>query len=414
MEEKQITMIDYLSPLVKYRRFIIWFWIIAIVLSVLISLILPKTYIATAIIAPPSSSGDVSSVISSLGVTGGMGSLAAMMLGVPTSADFYIDILHSRTVADALIDRFKLMEVYHKKYREDTIKALDNRTEIKKTKGDLVTITVEDKDPKQATDIANAYVEELDKLSRQLGMSSAGRMRVFLEKQIGETKRELRTAEDNLRNFQTEHKMVAVDEQTKAMVEGAAELEGQLIAAKTELGILRSFSTENNARVKLVNAKIAELKKQLNQIEGTTAYSKSGKSDAVQKPGQPGASNSFYIPLSQLPDLGLEFVRLLRGVKIQETVFELLTQQYEMARVNEAKDTQTIQIVDVAKVPDKKDKPKRSLIVLITAVVAFGLAVFIALFRDYLNNMDAENKIHWNNLKQEFKKPTIDKTNNQV
>jgi tyrosine-protein kinase Etk/Wzc len=336
------------------------------------------------------------------------------MLGVPTSADFYIDILHSRTVADALIDRFKLMDVYNKNNRVDTVKALDNRTEITKTKGDLVTISIEDKDPKQAADIANAYVEELDKLARQLGMSSAGRMRIFLEKQIGETKRELSTAEDNLRNFQTEHKMVAVDEQTKAMVEGPAELEGQLIAAETELGILRSFSTENNARVKLVNSKIAELKKQLNLIEGTTVYSQSGKSDALQKPSQSGTRNSFYIPLSQIPDLGLEFVRLYREVKIQETVFELLTQQYEMARVNEAKDTQTIQIVDVAKVPDKKDKPKRSLIVLITAIVALGLAIFIAFFRDYLNSMNAENKLRWDNLKQEFRKSTIDNTNNQV
>jgi tyrosine-protein kinase Etk/Wzc len=414
MEEKQISLIDYLQPLIKYRRCIIWFWIVAVGLSVLISLILPKTYIATATIAPPSSSGDVSTLQSGLGVSGGMGNLAAMMLGVPTSADFYIDILHSRTVADALIDRFKLMEVYHQKYREDTLKVLDNRTEIKKTKGDLITISVEDKDRKQAADIANAYVEELDKLARQLGTSSAGRMRVFLEKQIDETKRELRIAEDTLRNFQTEHKMVAVDEQTKAMVAGAAELEGQLIAAQTELGILRSFSTENNPRVKLVNAKIAELKKQLNLIEGTAALPQSGKLKAIPKPTQPGTNNSFYIPLSQLPDLGLEFVRLYREVKIQETVFELLTQQYEVARVNEAKDTQTIQIVDTAKVPDKKDKPKRSLIVLITAVVAFGLAIFIAFIRDYFISMDAENKLRWDNLKREFRKPTINNTNNQV
>jgi tyrosine-protein kinase Etk/Wzc len=414
MEEKQITLIDYLKPLIKYRRFIIWFWIIAVVLSVLISLILPKTYIATAIIAPPSSSGDVTSLLSGLGVSGGMGNLAAMMLGVPTSADFYIDILHSRTVADALIDRFKLMDVYHKRYRVDTVKALDNRTEIAKTKGDLVTITVEDKDPKQAADMANAYVEELDKLARQLGMSSAGRMRVFLEKQIGETKRELRTAEDNLRNFQTEHKMVAVDEQTKAMVEGAALLEGQLIAAQTELGILRSFSTENNPRVRLVNAKIAELKKQMNLMEGTAVYPKPGKTNTLQKPTPAGTNNSFYIPLSQLPNLGLEFVRLYRDVKIQETVFELLTQQYEMARVNEAKDTQTIQIVDRAKIPDKKDKPKRSIIVLITAIVAFGLAIFIAFSHEYLNSMDAENKRRWDNLKREFRKATTVNTNNQA
>ena len=400
--EKEITIFDYLYPLIKYRRFIIWFWLIAVILSVIISFILPKIYTATATIMPPSTSGDSASLLGSLGLGGNLGGLASMVLGMPSSADLYVDMLNSRVIADTLITRFDLKQVYHKKYHEDTLKALANRTEIQKTKGEMVAVTVEDKDPNRAAAIANAYVDELDKLTRQLGMSSAGRMRVFLEKRINETKRELQTAEDNLKEFQTNHKMIALDEQTKAMVEGAAQLEGQLIAAETELGILRSFATAANPRVKLVQTKIAELKKQLGLLAGSSAHAtnESGAKRGFARP----SSDSFSIPLSQVPDLGLEFVRLLREVKIQETVFELLTQQYELARVNEAKDTQTIQVVDIAKIPDKKTKPKRSLIVLITIVLAFTVAVFISFIRNYLDNLDIKNKQKWEKLIGELRR----------
>ncbi|MDI6784419.1 MAG: Wzz/FepE/Etk N-terminal domain-containing protein, partial [bacterium] len=303
MEEKDISLLDYLSPIVKYRRFILWFWVIAVILSVIISLLLPKIYSATATIAPPNPGSDSASILGSLGISGGMGNLAAMMLGIPSSSDFYIDGLKSRTVADAVIDRFNLMQVYQEKYRIDAIASLANRTEIVKTKGEMISITVEDKDPKRAADIANAYVAELDKLTRQLGMSSAGRMRIFLEKRIAETKRELQTAEDNLKHFSTVNKMVAVDEQTKALVQGAAQIEGQLIAAETELGILRSFSTEDNVRVKLVKAKITELKRQLNQVEGKNPSRVQAQADS-RTGGK--SRDSFYIPLSQVPDLGLK------------------------------------------------------------------------------------------------------------
>ncbi|MCX7919968.1 MAG: Wzz/FepE/Etk N-terminal domain-containing protein [bacterium] len=400
MEEKDLTIVDYLRPLIRYRRFIVWFWLIAVITSIIISLLLPKIYSATALIAPPNTAENTAGILSSLGVSGQMGAFAASFLGIPSSADFYIDILNSRIIAETLIDRFNLMQVYKTRYREDTIISLADHTLIKKTKGELIQITVEDKDPNRAAALANAYVDELDKLTRQLGMDNAGRMRVFLEKRIAETKRELQTAEEKLKNFQAEHKMIALDEQTKAMVVGAAELEGQLIAAETELGILRSFATEDNVRVKLVKAKIAELKRQLDKIEGTVPpRTNQQKIQATNRKIQ----NSFYIPLTQIPDLGLELARLLREVKIQETVFELLTQQYELARVSEAKDTQSIQIVAPAKVPDKKAKPKRILIVITTAVLALGIAIFISYFREYLATLDTENKQQLFTLIQELK-----------
>lgn len=399
-DEKELTLYDYLQPLVKYRRFIIRFWLITVILSVIISFILPKIYTATATIMPPNQGGDTASLLSGLGLGGNMGNLASLVLGMPSSADLYVDMLSSRVIADTLIQRFNLMDIYKDKYHEDAIKDLADHTTIDKTKGEMVTVTVEDKDPKRAAAIANAYIEELDKLTRQLGMSSASRMRKFLELRITDTKKQLQTDEENLKQFQATHKMAALDEQTKAMVEGAAELEGQLIAAQTELGILRSFSTKDNVHVKLTEAKIDELKKQLAKIEGSVPSVTAGKTSVSNKSG----NDSFYIPLSQIPDLGLQLVRLIREVKIQETVFELLTQQYELARVNEAKDTQTIQIVDYAKVPDKKAKPKRILIVFITAVLSFGLAIFISFSRHYLNNLDEVSKQRWQNLVSEFRR----------
>jgi uncharacterized protein involved in exopolysaccharide biosynthesis len=401
VNEKELDLMDYIRPVVKHRRFILWFWFSAVILAVIVSFLLPKIYTATTTIMPPNPGGDTAGLLSNFGVSGNMGSLAAMMLGIPSSADLYIDILKSQTIADAIIDRFNLMEIYKKKYRVDTIKALANHTDITKTKGEMVTITIEDKDPKRAADIANAYVEKLDMLTRQLGMTSASRMRVFLEKRIFETKKDLQTAEENLKNFQITNKMVALDEQTKALVTGAAELEGQLIAAETELGILRSFSTEDNIRVKLAKTKISELKKQLVQLEGSIPYPSAGKEQSQVTRAPSSAKergNSFHIPLSQVPDLGMELIRLLREVKIQETVFELLTQQYELTRINEAKDTQTIQIVDTAKPPDKKTKPKRTLIVLITAFLAFVFGIFVVYCREYFQNLSSESKIKYQNI----------------
>lgn len=396
------VLLEFATAFTRRRRFIFSLWIIAILSAAIISLLLPKVYESKAVIIPPQDTSGMSNLLSSVSGNA-MLNLAGTLFGMPSSADLYVGILKSRTIAETIIKRFNLQSVYKERYFEDTLDDLAQHTDIKKSKEETISITIQDKDPNRAADIANAYVTELDKIARQLGMGSASTMRVFLEQRVNETKKELQTAEDNLKNFQITHKMVALDEQTKAVVEGAAELEGQLIAAETELGILRSFSTENNARVKLVQAKITELKKQLNQMEGNAPSRVGTKLSANRNvPTEESAKKGFYIPLLQMPDLGMALVRLLREVKIQETVFELLTQQYELAKVNEVKDTQTIQILDAAKVPDKKTKPKRTVIVLTTAILSFLIAVLLAFWRNRFDQLDLEERKQWVNVVRIF------------
>lgn len=372
-DEEAINLLDYLDILAKHNRFIIRSTVAAFIISIGISLLLPKIYTSTAMIIPSQQdSGLMGMMMGQMG--GGMASLAGDLLGKGSTADTYVSMLNSNAVSDKIIDRFKLMQVYGQKYRLNTYKVLDNNVDISAGKKDgIISITVEDKDPNRAAEIANAYVEELGKLTVKLNIAGAGQNKVFLENRLARAKVDLAQAEDALKNFQTINKVVSVSDQTAATIGGIAQLKGQLALQEVELATLLQQFTERSQEVKTVKASIANLRSQIAQLEGQ------GSGGSI-----PGVGS--------VPALGAQYVRLMREFKIQETMVEILTKQYEMADLNAAKDVPSLQVLQTARVPDKKVKPRRSLIVLaITSVVGFG-AVLYAFIREMVEQMPANER----------------------
>ena len=305
---------------------------------------------------------------------GGMAGLAGGILGVQTPSDLWVGILNSRTVKDTLIDRFDLMKVFETETRTDARSALNGMMEVVKSKEEIISITVENEDPELAAKLANAAVEELDKINRGLLTTSGRRMKTFLDERLKDAKTDLAQSEDALKIFQEQNKAVQLDEQSKAIIEAMGTLKGQLMAKEVELQTMLSFAAPTNPQAEMIQSEIEGLKARLREMgEGSLK-------------GTPGTSDIF-IPTSKIPDLALQYLRLLRDAKVQQTVYELLTQQYEMARIQEAKDTPTVQVLDTALVPEKKVKPKRSQIVILTTMVSGFLAVFLSFFLEYIERM---------------------------
>jgi len=353
-----INLLDYLEVIAKNWRMIVRTTIVAAVLSVAYSLCLPNIYSATTRILPPQQ--DSSGLMGMLmGSAGGMGGMAADLLGKGTPADMYIGILNSEAVSDTIIDRFKLMELLEQKYRVATYKILDKKVEIAAGKKDgIISISVEDKDPKLAAAIANAYVEELGKLLVKLNITGAGQNRAYLEERLVKAKADLIKAEEGLKQFQSKNKALDITEQSKGTIKGVADLEGMLAAEEVKLAGIKRVFTASSQEVKNQLSVIANVKNQIAKFEGNR-------------------SSSSIPGIGSVPELGQQYVRLLREFKIHETIVEMLTKQYEMVKLSETKDTMAIQVIQTAREPDKNEKPKRRIIVLATTIAAgFGALLF--------------------------------------
>lgn len=362
----EIDILEYFRVIRKRWKAIAIIVFTAFVCSVVISLILPKTYRATASVLPPQGESSMSSMMMSkaqAGVGGGLGNF----LGLKSPADLWLGILRSNTVSDAIISRFKLKELLGMKAIEDVRQSLSSKVEIKKSKEEIISIAVVDSDPKRAAEMANAFVEELDRVNKGLGTTGGQRTRFFLEERLVLAKDELERLEDELRRFQEGTNAVRIDEQSKAVMEAVGQVKGNIIAKEVELETLLTYTTDENPQVKTVRTHLSEMRKKQREFE-------SGKSDY-----------GVFIPINRVPGLSVRYAELVRDLKVQETLFELLTQQYEMAKIQEAKDSPTIQVLDVATPPDKKYKPRRSLIVMSVTLLSFFAGIiyaFVADFRD--------------------------------
>jgi tyrosine-protein kinase Etk/Wzc len=285
-------------------------------------------------------------------------------------------------VEDAVIRRLALEKVYKTKTPEDTRRALEASVKMQADKKDgIISIVADDKDPKRAAAIANAFVEELFNKSVQLNLTKAGTERSFLEKRLEVVRIDLKNAEDSMRSFQEKNKAVKVDSQAIATIQGIAQMKAELISKEVQLATLRSYQTDENPQVRLLQSAISRLRGQLGEYEGS------------------GMGGDAIPSVGNLPNLGLEYARRLRELKIQELLYEQLTKQYEMAKLNEAKDSSALQVLDDAVVPAKKSGPKRSLIVILSTIIAFFVGVFIAFFREYGEKMPAEDMAKWMEIK---------------
>jgi capsule polysaccharide export protein KpsE/RkpR len=357
---------------------------VSLLLSLLIAFALPKRYKSSAQIMPPSNSSGPTAMLAALagralGGTSGLSSLAGSLLGGNNTTPLFVELLRSGTVAGHLMDRFHLQSTYHKRYRADTAKYLARHTTITDDKkSGVITIIVEDTDPRRARDLAQGYLDELNLLVTHTSTSSAHQERVFIERRLQKVKTDLEQAQQQMSEFSSTHGTVDIKEQGRAMVDAASKLQAQMILEQANLTSLRQIYGDGNVRVRATQARIGVLQSQLTKISGSSAPLPVGETGSDEQHSTLTGSD-LYPPLRQLPRLAVPYANLYREVRVQETVFELLTQQYELARIQEAKDVPVVSVIDSPGIPEKKSFPPRLLLTLLLTVVSTSIAAALLL-----------------------------------
>jgi len=358
------TTFRRLQLLLEQRYFLFRLTAVGLALSTLLAFLIPARFESRTQLMPPDaeSGGELASLLAMASRSGsGLGMLAGDLLGVKTSGSLFIGILRSRTVEDRIVDKFDLKTVYGVRRMQDARRRLEADTQISEDrKSGIIAIGVSDHSPERAAAIAQAYIAELDRLVVELNTSAAHRERVFLEERLKTVKQDLDSTAKDFSEFASKNTAIDIKEQGRAMLEAAANLEGHLIAAQSELEGLRQIYSDNYVRVRAVRARIEELQKKLDEMGG-------GDLSAKSTP-QEGAG---YPSIRRLPLLGVTYSDLYRKTKIQETLFELLTQQCELAKVQEAKETPSVKVLDTPLVPEKKSFPPRLVIMFIGSIFAF-------------------------------------------
>lgn len=382
--EDEINLLDLLLVLVKRKRLIIYFTIGVMLLTAIISLIMPPIYKAeTKILPPQQTQSTMTQFINQLGAAAGIVGGAA---GIKQPNDLYIGLLKSRTLLDRMIDRFDLMKVYKAERRDgarNTLLAALDAADDKKS--GLLTIGVQDRDPKRAAAMANGFVEELKGLTKGLAVSEAAQRRFFFEEQLAEAREALLKAEEEMKGFQEKTGILQVDSQAKAVIDTIAQLRAQIAVKEVELRVLKTYSTKENPDLKKAEEALKGLKAELARMER-----------------KDGSGHDPLMPTGRMPAVGTEFLRKYRNFKFHEQLYEFLLQQYQAAKLDEAKDATIIQVVDKAEPPEMRFKPKRKLMVLVAGVSAFFLSVFAAFFMEYVDksNRDPETREKMQEIKK--------------
>lgn len=381
-KEEKVNIYSYLLVITRYRRFIFLNLVFVCVVVAIISLFLPSWYTAETTVLPPEEESPVLALSTSF--LGGFSPSSGMSLPFMASpSDIFAAILKSRTVAESVIKKEDLMEVYRVDDISDALKELNSHTKIAVTSEGIVSLEFEDKDKNRAARVANLFVEELDRINQKTNISRAKSTRIFIEERLAQTQRELTLAEENLKKFKEKHKTIALDVQMRAAIQSAADLKAELALNEIQLNVLREAMSESHPQIRELKTKIKEIEKQLSFMEFGDSEKKENK--------------LLDVPFSAVPSLSLELARLTREVRIQEVLFELLTQQYEQAKIQETKDTPTIQVLDRAVPPEKKTRPKRAFLVGIAGIVSLFLSIVFVFALEYFKNSKARNP-------EEFKK----------
>jgi len=379
-EEEDVGLLDLLIVLAKHKTLVLGLPAAAAVVSVIVSLLLPNIYTGTTKVLPPQQSQSTSAVLAQLGSLAGLAGGAVS--GVKNPNDLYVGMLKSRTVTDNLIQRFDLNKLYEQKFQSETRTRLARETRIVAGKDGIITIEVDDKDPKRAAELANGYVDELFKLTKVLAVTEASQRRLFFERQLGQAKENLARAEASTRLALEKGGLVLVEGQGRVMAETSARLRAEITVKEIQIGAMRTFASEQNPELQRTQQQMEVLKRELARTEGTSG-SRAGSS-------------------AQTNGKGIENLRLLREMKYNEVTYELLARQYEIAKIDEAKDSAIIQVMDKAIEPDRKSRPRRSLIVLLSVLVTFLLAIVWAFALEAVakSSQDPLGADRWQVLKQ--------------
>jgi uncharacterized protein involved in exopolysaccharide biosynthesis len=377
---REIGFRDYVRVLVKWRRVVVFNVVIITAFAVVLSLVLPKRYTAKATLLPPLETQSFQGLGSML--AGGHLSGLAGMAGFPgmaTTSDVFAAILGSPTVLREVVKECDLLTVYETKSFEDAVGRLREKTKIQVSAEGIISVSATARRPKLAATIANAFVGELDRFNRETTMTMGKRQRVFLQERLKQAQESLADAEDDLRHFQEEHRTVSLTEELTQAIEAAAELKAVVMMKEIELGVLTKYATEENPQVRRLRSEILELRRELRRMEyGDSTGTDSGSSEF-------GAG--FSVPFADLPAVGLRLARLTREARIQEEVYALLVQQYEQAKIEEVRDTPTVQKLDEALPPEGRSFPRRTRIVLLAGFLSVVAGVGMAFFFEHLERL---------------------------
>jgi len=390
MDDQEINLLDLFIVMLKRKRFIFLVTLAVAVAAVVVSLVMAPVYQATTKILPPKESGSTAGqLLSQLEGVGGF-LLGSSGTGAQSSA-LYIGLLQTEPILDPIIERFELMKRYEMESQENARKALGGAltAEADKESG-IILVSVMDKDPQLAAELANAFVEELKNLLKRLAVTEASQRRLFFEEQLKDAHMALMEAEESMQGFQETTGAIQIEEQAKAVLEGISALRAQVAAKEVQLKVMKTYASANNPDVKMVTEELAGLREQLKKLE---------VSDGSRFP-------DTIIPTGDMPTLGTEYIRKLRQFKYQETLYELLVKQYEAARLDEARDSALIQIIHKASPPERRAKPKRTLIVVLATAVGFFLSIFAAFLLEFISKTseDPENRERIEELKRHMKK----------
>ncbi len=395
------------------KRRLLWrFTLVGLVATTILAFLLPKHYESTLRLMPPEKDSGSSlammaamagSSSSSGGTESGLGQVASDLLGAKSQGALYTMVLQGRTIADALIQRFDLRKVYGIKYWENTRKKLASRTEIAEDrKSGVIVIKVTDTDPHRASQLAQAYVEELNVLVAKVSTSAARRERIFLEQRLKTAREDLDASAKEFSEFASQNTAIDIPEQGRAMVEAAAILQGQLIAAQSEVQGLSQVYTDSNIRLRSARARVEEIQRQLVKMGGSNSSFGSGGSEPINplSASKDLDPNDIYPAIRKLPLLGVKWADLYLQNKIQEKVYELLTAQYEVSRIEEAKETPSVQVYDMADTPEKKSWPPRLLLMALGAVFSFCVGAGWILCQRAWHEVDLRDprKEFWNGV----------------
>lgn len=380
-----VELVDFLIMLARHKKRIILFPLVAAIAAAAVSMVLPATYRArTKLLPPQQAQSGAAALLSQLG---GVAGAAAGVAGIKNPNDLYVAMLKSRTVADRLIAQFDLKKRYGTESQDEARLALEANTFISAGKDGLITIEVEDKQQNSVAPMANSYVDILAKLTRELAVTEASQRRLFYERQLEQSKNNLAKAEMRLKNALETHGVISVDADSRAIVETVGRLRAQISAKEIQLNSLRSFVTPNNPEFKRVE-------EELNSARGELAKLENGRLGAGNAPAGDGN-----------PQPGLENIKTLRDVKYNQMLYELLAKQYEIARLDEAKEAGVIQVLDSAVDPERRFKPKRTVIVLLSALTALLAAVLSAFVSQAKANIlqSPERAMKWSVLKSKIR-----------
>jgi tyrosine-protein kinase Etk/Wzc len=375
VEQEDLTFLDFLLIITRRKKLVGMVTAICTGIALILAFTLPQEYTATAIILPPQGGSSISTMLESqlAGMGSAVSGMAGGMLGMKNINDMYVSMLKSRSVEDAVIQRYGLQSEYRKKYLAQTRKELEKHTKIDgSTKDGLIWLNVTDRNPNRAAEIANGYVDQFRDLSQHLAITEASQRRVVFQNQLDKTKIDLENADEALKRTQLSTGMVQVDGQARAMIESAARLRAQIVAKEVQIEAMRSYAGDENPALTQAQTELDGLRAQFDRLVG----SKKG-----------GTGDDVFIPKGAVPEAGLEYVRRLRDVKYYEAIFEVLAKQLELAKLDEAREGAFIQVVDPAVPPEQKSFPKRGLLTIAGVAVGFTFGIMLALLQGGLVRM---------------------------